>query len=329
MPPATLSIIVPCYNVSGYIDECLASITSQTYQQLEIILIDDGSTDDTCERCDSWAQRDNRIIVIHQQNQGLSAARNAGLDIASGDYILCVDSDDRIDSTLAAKCMGSLQEEAADMVFYGYNTIDSHGNFVKAMPIECTAGDQVMSLLLSNVIRSYSWQFICTKELYVNVRFPVSRKAEDLSTTYLLVDKAKEIIILPDCLYDYRRRDNSIIADTLNNSRQAIRYYQDELQAFHEIKTWASVHANPTYYSLTVNTMMKHLLLHYSQMVAAKNAAGESWVRDRLLTEACDVDRRSIRPAIAFQLLLLKTNVLHQYDATRASVKKHIKTLLH
>lgn len=328
MPPATLSIIVPCYNVSDYIDECVASITSQTYSHIEIILIDDGSTDDTGERCDSWAQHDNRITVIHQQNQGVSASRNAGLDIASGDYILCVDSDDRIAPNLAMQCMNLLQRESDDMIFFGHNVIDSRGNFIKAIPIECTSGEQMMPKLLLNEVRSYSWQFICKKELYTNIRFPKGRKAEDLSTTYLLVDKTKKISVLPNCLYDYRKRDTSIIGNTLNDSQQAIQYYQDELKAFHEIKAWATAHDNHAYYGLTVNTMLNHLLLHYYQMVSAGNAAGLSWTRDRLLDENHAIDRHSIRPTIAIQLLLLKIGVLYRYDAFSASIKKHIKALV-
>ena len=328
MPPATLSIIVPCYNVSDYIDECVASITSQTYSHIEIILIDDGSTDDTGEQCDSWAQHDNRITVIHQQNQGISASRNIGLNIASGDYILYVDSDDRIVPNLATQCMNLLQRESADMVFYGHNVIDSRGNLIKAFPIECISGEQMMPLILSNAVRSYPWQFICKKELYENIQFPKGRKAEDLSTTYLLVDKTKKVAVLPDCLYDYRRHDTSIIGSTLDDSQQAIQYYQDELKAFHEIKAWASAHDNRAYYGLAVNTMLKHLLLHYNQMVATKNAAGVSWAQDRLLDEKHAIDRHSIRPTIAAQLLLLKIGVLYRYDVFSAFIKKHIKALM-
>ena len=325
MPSAKLSIIVPCYNVSNYIDECLASITSQTYSHIEIILIDDGSTDNTGERCASWAQQDKRIIVIHQQNQGLSAARNTGLDMATGDYILYVDSDDRIAPTLSLQCMNALERESADMVFYGHNIIDPHNNSIKAVPIRCTSGDQVMTSLLSNVIRSYSWQFICKKKLYEGIRFPTGRKAEDLSTTYLLVDKADRISVLSDCLYDYRRHDNSIIGDTLNNSQHAIRYYQDEIQAFQEIKLWASTHKNSTYYKLIINTMFRHLFLHYNQMISSKNMIGISWIKNSILIEEHDINQHYLFPKTAFQLLLLKTGVLYWYNAVREFIKKHIK----
>ena len=100
-----VSIVVPVYNVDQYCDDCLRSIIGQTYRNLEIILVDDGSTDDCPSLCDQWAAVDDRISVIHQRNQGLSGARNTGLDHAHGEYVLCVDSDDVIDSTLVEQCI--------------------------------------------------------------------------------------------------------------------------------------------------------------------------------------------------------------------------------
>lgn len=95
-----VSIVVPIYNVEKYIDRCLETIVKQTYQNLEIILVDDGSTDLSGEKCDLWKKKDNRIIVIHKENGGLSSARNAGINIANGKYISFVDSDDFLELTM-------------------------------------------------------------------------------------------------------------------------------------------------------------------------------------------------------------------------------------
>lgn len=98
-----ISIVIPVYNVEKYIDKCLETIVKQTYQHLEIILVDDGSTDLSGEKCDLWKKKDSRIIVIHKENGGLSSARNAGINIATGDYISFIDSDDFIDLTMIEK----------------------------------------------------------------------------------------------------------------------------------------------------------------------------------------------------------------------------------
>ena len=106
-----ISVIVPIYNVEKYLEKCVNSITSQTYKNLEIILVDDGSTDSSPEICEKLKQSDDRIIVIHKKNGGLSSARNAGLDIAKGKYIGCVDSDDYIDEKMYEKLCRTLKEE--------------------------------------------------------------------------------------------------------------------------------------------------------------------------------------------------------------------------
>ena len=96
-----ITLIIPIYNVEAYLDECIQSVVGQTYENLEIILVDDGSEDKCPEMCDEWAKKDDRITVIHQENKGLSAARNAGIDIARGEYVYFVDSDNYIDKNCA------------------------------------------------------------------------------------------------------------------------------------------------------------------------------------------------------------------------------------
>ena len=115
-----VSVIVPVYNVEAYLDECLESICSQTYRNLEIILADDGSTDKSGEICDIWQAKDPRIRVIHQQNAGVSCARNAGLEICTGDLISFVDSDDWLDLQMFEKLVSCLSENDADAAMCGF-----------------------------------------------------------------------------------------------------------------------------------------------------------------------------------------------------------------
>ena len=108
-----ISVIIPIYNVEAYLDECIASVIAQTYSNLEIILVDDGSPDNCPQMCDEWAAKDSRIRVIHKENGGLSDARNAGIDIATGEYIAFVDSDDWIVPEMYEKMLAALKTENA------------------------------------------------------------------------------------------------------------------------------------------------------------------------------------------------------------------------
>ena len=122
-----ISVIIPVYKVEKYLDECLASVTGQTYRNLEIILVDDGSPDRCGEICDQWANKDNRIRVIHKQNGGLADARNAGIDVATGDYISFVDSDDYVDEDFLEGLYSALKKFNTKLAICNMTTFDENG----------------------------------------------------------------------------------------------------------------------------------------------------------------------------------------------------------
>ena len=127
-----ISVIVPVYNVEKYLDKCVESIVNQTYKNLEIILVDDGSTDSCPEICDEWAKKDNRIKVIHKPNGGLSSARNAGMDSMTGSYIQFVDSDDYIKSNMIEVMYGNIIKGDYDVCVCNYSFIDESDNVISA-----------------------------------------------------------------------------------------------------------------------------------------------------------------------------------------------------
>ena len=122
-----VSVIIPVYNVEPYLNACIASVCAQTYRNIEIILVDDGSTDRSPEICDEWARRDKRICVIHQENRGVSSARNAGICQAHGKYISFVDSDDITQPNLLDNTVPYL-DKGFDIISFGYNIVNQHGN---------------------------------------------------------------------------------------------------------------------------------------------------------------------------------------------------------
>lgn len=129
-----VSVVVPVYNVENYLNRCLESIVSQTYKNIEIIIVDDGSTDMSSSICDEWRQRDNRIKVVHKKNAGLGEARNSGIENANGKYVCFVDSDDYIDSKTINKCVAMAEEKKLDLVSYGFNKVSAAGNLKPMQP---------------------------------------------------------------------------------------------------------------------------------------------------------------------------------------------------
>ena len=132
----TISVIVPVYNAENYIDKCVESLVNQTYKNLEIILVNDGSTDSSGTKCDEWAKKDSRIKVIHKENGGVSSARNAGLDVAEGAYVAFVDSDDSLKTTAYEKSVSEIQQHNLDLLIFGYETVFTDHSVKKYM--DCT-----------------------------------------------------------------------------------------------------------------------------------------------------------------------------------------------
>lgn len=215
-----VSIIVPVYCVARYLSKCIQSLINQSYSNLEIILIDDGSPDECPSICDSYAKLDPRIKVFHQKNGGLSSARNSGLAKCSGEYVLLVDSDDFVDPELVRKCMNAVNDTSADLVAFKFDRFSDSGERVPSNSLprfpagEVSNGEEAVSHLLMGHVQSYAWAFVARKVLYDGedpIRFPVGELMEDVSTTYKVFAKASKVTYLNDILYHYRIRQGSIL----------------------------------------------------------------------------------------------------------------------
>lgn len=213
-----VSVIVPIYKVERYLERCIQSISRQTYENLEIILVDDGSPDKCAEICDAWVCRDARIRVIHKENGGLSSARNAALDIAKGEFVCFVDGDDYIDEKLCEKTIYYAKQQDADIVIFNAVMITEDG-MVQGVTDELEQGifssREIMFNLMEGKINHYVWNKLYRKRLLEDVRFPEGRLWEDMAITHKLVSSAKNVYCFPEGLYYYVQRPNSI-ARTLN-----------------------------------------------------------------------------------------------------------------
>ena len=213
-----ISVIVPIYKVEAYLDRCVSSIVGQTYKNLEVVLVDDGSPDNCPSMCDAWAAKDMRIKVIHKENGGLSDARNAGLAIATGDYISFVDSDDWIDESMLQTMVDVLQTEKADIVECGVSYIDESGTVlrVRSCHDELQLFDKygaLRALVRESEVFQTVWNKLYRKELLDGILFEVGKLNEDDYWTYQIFDRADKIAAINIPLYFYYQRNSSIMGE--------------------------------------------------------------------------------------------------------------------
>ena len=223
-----ISIIVPVYNVERYLPRCIDSILAQTFTDFELIIVDDGSPDNCPQICDDYAQKDNRIKVIHKENGGLSSARNAGLDIASGEYIGFVDSDDYIHPHMYEKLYKSLIENKSDMSICNAKIVGENGCTIisrnQALPIgsECLTGKEV---LCEKILKNEGWRWIVawpklySKKLFDDVRFPDGKIHEDEFIAHLIFSKCNKVSCIKEHLYYYVQRNGSIMESNYSAKR--------------------------------------------------------------------------------------------------------------
>ncbi|MGM8364856.1 glycosyltransferase family 2 protein [Virgibacillus sp. W0181] len=217
-----ISVIVPVYNVENYLEKCLSSICNQTKKELEILLINDGSTDNSPSICEAFAKIDPRIIVIHQSSKGVSAARNTGIKNATGEMIGFVDSDDWILPDMFENLENILKENDSDISICGYArqfedevTQFREANRILVLPQE----DALRELFRGKIYRFALWNKLYRRHCFNNITFPEGRIHEDLAVSYKLFLNAKRIVNTPKTGYIYRYREKSILTTKFHKGR--------------------------------------------------------------------------------------------------------------
>lgn len=239
-----ISIIVPVYNVKKYLLESVNSILNQTYDDLEIILVDDGSTDESGIICDNIAKRDMRVKVIHKENGGLSDARNVGISIAKGSYIGFVDSDDWIDVDMYETMLKRIEQTNADICVCGYYR-EFVGLTTKNYPSDNITYDYteaITTLFRGKEFQDHAWSKLYKAELFKTIRFPVGLIYEDIRTTYRLFGECHKICTVSKPLYHYRQRKSSIVRSSFNEKQIQMldatkEIYRDEPDKLNKYKT--------------------------------------------------------------------------------------------
>lgn len=218
-----ISVIVPVYKVEPYLDKCVRSIVEQTYKNLEIILVDDGSPDNCPAMCDAWAEKDSRIKVIHKENGGLSDARNAGLAIATGDYIAFIDSDDWIAPDFIRELYDAMERTSADIAECATTYVDEVGNVLRqrsAVPMaQMDKLEALRRLVLEDGIYQTVWNKLYRRHVAMGVLFAVGKYNEDEFWTYQVIDRIEKLAVVQEPLYNYLQRSSSIIGVGYNIRR--------------------------------------------------------------------------------------------------------------
>lgn len=227
-----VTIVVPVYKVEKYIDKCINSILNQTYKNLEIILVDDGSPDTCGEICDNYAKQDIRIKVIHKENGGLSDARNAGIDIATGRFISFIDSDDYIDSEYIELLYRTIIKDKSDMAISSHKAIYENGTILEKATGEESILDSkevLKRILYDDGIDLSAWAKLYKMELFKEIRYPKGRLFEDAATTYKLIDRCKSISIISKSTYNYVIRRSSITNENFSEKKMDLIISTEEM----------------------------------------------------------------------------------------------------
>ena len=217
-----ISVIVPSYNVELYLERCVQSLVSQTYTDLEIILVDDGSTDGTGELCDKLARRDHRIKVIHKENGGLSDARNAGIKIATGEYYSFIDGDDFIEADTYECMISEMADPAVSIVAGGFFVTDIKGHTVVSVSPKrqrLTKEEAFMDLFGRNYITQSSCNKLFRSSLFDEVRYKKGILNEDQEILPRLLDIGNHVVLLDKPVYHYIKKPGSITSSDYSMER--------------------------------------------------------------------------------------------------------------
>lgn len=233
-----LSVIMPIYNVEPYLDRCMESLVSQTYKNLEIILVDDGSTDNCPAKCDEWANRDSRIRVIHKPNGGLSDARNKGIEIATGEYIAFLDSDDYIDPNMYTAMIDALDRTNSQIATCGRYNLYENGKkeeqYTHHEEVVLSSLQALGELLGGGIVEEAAWDKVYKKSLWKGIKFPVGEINEDIPIMPYLFERASQVVCTGKPFYYYCENPGSITHANYNEKKRIVIKHIQEVSQYVE-----------------------------------------------------------------------------------------------
>ena len=304
-----VSIIVPIYNVAEYLDKCVQTITGQTYKNIEIILVDDGSTDDCPAMCDAYSVKDERIKVIHKKNGGLSDARNAGIEIAKGEYFAFIDSDDYVAEDFIETLLKACEDNDCKIAqCSSINVSDNNGiGESREYTVKILSGYDMIKRIYEDGTADtiVIWSKLYRRELFNGIRFPFGKLHEDEFTDYKLFDKCSKVAVVDKKLYFYRVNPDSIVRRKYSLKRMSILEALEERKQYFENKGYAEL------VSLTNAAYVKQLILHLHEIKGNKEWKNiEYELKKKLKENFKSVMRDSLVPN-GYKKVILKIRYLY------------------
>lgn len=264
-----ISVVVPVYNVRQYLEKCINSILSQTYENFELILVNDGSTDGSDIICEEYKNKDSRIIVLNKENGGLSSARNAGIDICKGKYVCFVDSDDFVTNTYLEYLYGMIVEHNSQMaICSAYWWVDENSyELCQYETSICLNREDTYKLIFSKEkwFGVFAWNKMYMTELFKGVRYPEGYYFEDSGTTYKLIHKCDLISVGYEPHYYYRQQREGQITAVYNRKK-----IEDKLKFVHEMKQFFS-QEYPSIMNEYISYYYNCLLTMYGNVLQARH----------------------------------------------------------
>lgn len=257
-----ISIVLPIYNVENYLKKCIETVLNQTYTNIEILLVDDGSTDHSGAICDEFEKKDKRIKVIHKSNGGLSDARNTGLKQANGKYISFIDSDDYVSEKYVEELYYLIKKNEAQIAVCNFQRVKEDGQVISSEDIksETLSSKEVLEKLNDKKFYPVSivaWNKLYDIKLFENILYPIGKLHEDEYTTYKLYYEAKKIVVTSSVLYYYRTVQTSITNRNFNKTRL------DVLEALEERMRFFKEKNEKKLYELSLIQYESVLMIHY------------------------------------------------------------------
>lgn len=268
-----ISVIIPIYKVEAYLEKCIESVRNQTYKDMEIILVDDGSPDGCGKICDRYQEQDKRIKVLHKENGGLSDARNKGLDIAAGEYILFVDSDDYIHPQMLEILYRNMQEADADISVCGFKETGEKEEPVfdaiaETDNTEVFEGRDVMNQLQhKNTLTVVAWNKLYKAKLWKDIRYPKGKIHEDEFLIHLLLHECHRIVYTGTALYYYVQRAGSIMGQLKCGS------VADGLEAYEGRLAFLEKHGYAQMALWTKLHILHYICVYYEKLRDCREAA--------------------------------------------------------
>lgn len=262
-----ISVIVPIYNVEDYLDRCVNSLVKQTYKNLEIILVDDGANDSCPQLCDEWAQKDSRIKAIHKVNGGLSDARNAGLEIANGELIVLIDSDDWIDYCAIEKMYERMLADDSDVVSSGVKWVTEDGTLLRDVTVSQDAvldtHSAMSEIIVDGQLKQHVWNKLYKRELVEVIPFEKGKYHEDVFWSYQVFGRAKKVSLMKESFYNYVQRSSSIMGAGYSKNRL------DALDAMKQRCDYVKKHF-PDLYDKALHTYIGSCMYHLQLAILSK-----------------------------------------------------------